>query len=120
MIKSAIDSLKPLFGFKNRRQTEFDDAMLSILKAAADSRLSLTDPDSNNLDSGKRKELAHAWSEAAIKVARLDGELRDGCLELAKRFAAVNAEDARQSEADLDRVEAIFAKTCRCLGEERT
>lgn len=115
MIKSLIDPLKSLFGFRSRRQTEFDDAMLSILMAAADSRLSLTDPDPANLDSGKRKELAHAWSEAAIKVNRIDGALRDGCLGLAKAFAAVDSSNGSLAEAGLNEVEAVFARACKCL-----
>lgn len=117
MIKRAIDSLQSLFGFKSRRETEFDDAMLSILKVAADSRLCLTDPDQADLDSGKRRELAHAWSEAAIKVNRIDGALRDGCLALAKTFAAVDSDN--EEPVGLDRVDAIFARTCKRLERGR-
>ena len=63
MIKSLIDPLKELFGFRSRRQTEFDDAMLSVLQAAADSRLCLTDPDSAGLDVGKRTDRADSPRE---------------------------------------------------------
>lgn len=117
MFKKVFESIQNLFGFKSRNQAEFDDAMLSILKAIADGRLYLTTREPGSLDTNKGKELAHAWSEAAVKVNRLNNELRDHCLALAKAFSDVKTQDTEHAGAVLDQIETIFTKASVFLGE---
>ena len=117
MFKNALDSIQNFLGLKGGKQAEFDDAILSILKASADSRLYLTTQEPEQLETNKMKELAHAWSEAAVKVNRLSDELREHCLTLAKAFSGVQSRDTEQSRADLDQVETIFTKASEYLRE---
>ena len=117
MFKKALDSIQNFFGFKGGKQAEFDDAVLSILKAIADSRLYLTTQQPEQLDASKGKDLAHAWSEAAVKVNRLNDELREHCLTLAKAFSGVKSRDTEHLRADLDQIETIFTKASEFLRE---
>jgi hypothetical protein len=117
MIKKVIDSLKQALGFKGKMQIDFDDAMLSIFKAAADSKHFLAVGDSGQDDAGGGAKLSHEWSEAAIKINRLNDELREDCLALAKAFAETNSLDAEKMGAALDRVDAIFTKSGKFLGD---
>jgi len=117
MLKKAFDSIQNFFGFKGGKQAEFDDAMLSILKAIADSRLYLTTQKPEQFDANKGRELAHAWSEAAVKVNRLNDELREHCLELAKTFSGVQSRDTEHTRADLDQIDTIFTKVREFLRE---
>lgn len=117
MFKKAFDSIKATFGHKRRKQAAFDDAMLLILKAIADSRLRLTTQKPEQSHADKGKELAHAWSEAAVKVNRLNDELREQCLALAKTFSDAKHQEAEHARAAVDQVEAIFTKASVFLGE---
>ena len=117
MFKNAFDSIQNLFGLKGGKQAEFDDAVLPILKAVADSRLYLNTQKPEQLDTNKEKELAHAWSEAAVKINRLDDELREHCLTLAKAFSGRQSWDSEHIRADLDQVETVFTKASEFLRE---
>jgi hypothetical protein len=117
MIKKIIDPLKAAFGAKSKIQIDFDEALLSIFKAVADSKYFLAGGNASPVDAGEGAKLAHAWSEAAIKINRLNDELREDCLDLAKLFAESNSQGAEQMEAALDRVDAIFVKSGKFLGD---
>jgi len=117
MVKKAFDSVKKIFGVRSGKQIEFDDAVLLILKAVADSRLYLSTQETEQLDSSKGKEIAHAWSESAVKINRMNDNLREDCLALAKAFSVVNSWNSEQNRAALDQVDTIFNKTCGFLRE---
>ena len=118
MFKRALDSIKAFFGFRNNRQTEFDEAMLSILKAVADSRLYLAAKEPEQMDPDQGKELAHAWSEAAVKINRFNDELREDCLVLTRIFSGFDSWDSEHIRAHLAQVDATFSAACESLKEQ--
>ena len=111
-MKPIFDTLKHVLGLKTGKQVEFDSAMTLILKAGGDSQLYLDGE--NRGDAEVLGRLVHAWSDAAVKINRIDGSLRDGCLELAQLFACSTAGDDN-SAALRERVSALRERAHRFL-----
>lgn len=119
MLEKAIESIKKVFGHKSRKEAEIDEAVLAVLKVIADSRLYLVNHTPDELDAGKMKELAHAWSEAGVKVNRLDGKMGQHCLVLAKTFSGTSLRDPDAVHTELEQVEAIYDSAREFLREGR-
>jgi len=117
MFAKLIAQLKTLFGFSNKKNEIFSQAVLAVFGVAIDSRIFLSgDP---NVDewAAKVAGLARAWSEAAVKISRVDDGLRDNCLEMVRYFSKLPPADTRGRADGLARTDTILEEASKFLQE---
>ena len=115
MIKNIQRNLKKLSGFASTKQEEFDQAMLAVLNAAADSRIYLSAESETDDAAEKVANIAHAWSDAAVKINRINDELCGDCLDMIRFFSEIHSAASERTTDGRTRIDGVLEKAGRFL-----
>lgn len=77
--KSFVELFLSLVNQKDKREGKYDDALIAVTTAVNKTRSYLRHLETNPHDIAKEEKLAELWSDASIKLRRVDNDLAFDC-----------------------------------------